>query len=280
MKLLFVTIALAASFMGIAQPKLITKAIISTTTNVIVPEEEDVSQIQPQGQGGGMNFRNFLDGEMKSTTYIKDELTKTSIKSETMKSSIFRNNATKTTTTIYEIMGNTQGVVSNDEEQEQMKKQMDSMIAARAKTDTAIKQRVRTVDVATTVTYLEETKKIAGYNCKKALLITDRFVKRDTLAVWYTPDIKFANVPSTGGLAGVPMMRMMSGGGAANFDKINGFVMMYETKMPRGRTMEVKVTKIEIDKDIAAKEFDIPKDVEIKTMKEMQSGGAMRFMAR
>ena len=55
--------------------------------------------------------------------------------------------------------------------------------------------------------------------------------------------------------------------------------MMYERTMPRGREMEVKVTKIETDKEIADKEFEIPKDVEIKSMKEMggQGGGGFRI---
>jgi hypothetical protein len=36
----------------------------------------------------------------------------------------------------------------------------------------------------------------------------------------------------------------------------------------------MKETKIVIDKDVADKEFEIPKDIEVKSMKDMQNGGA------
>jgi len=62
--------------------------------------------------------------------------------------------------------------------------------------------------------------------------------------------------------------------------------MGYELKMRRNRKMEVEVTKIDIKKDITEKDFEIPKDIEIKPMKEMQSmfgnqrGGGMMRMNR
>lgn len=261
-------------FVASAQPKMIKQAVISTITNVIAPEDEDVAQVQNQG-GGGMNFRNFGDGETKSTTYLKNDLVKTNFKSETFRGSIYRNNFSKTTTTVFEIMGNKQGFTASDDEQVAMRKKGDSMMRERSKTDTGMQRRTRSVSSPGTIAYTEETKKIAGYNCKKAYIITDRILSKDSLAVWYTPDIKFPNLSSTGGTSGFGNM-----GGVNNFDKIDGFVMQYERKMPRGRIMEVKVTKIETDKEVSDKEFELPKDVEIKTMKEMneQGGGMIRMM--
>jgi hypothetical protein len=280
MKILFLSSFVLLSTAIVAQPKLVNQAIITTSTNIIAPEEEDVSQIQPQGEGrgGGFNFRNMLDGEIK-TTYIKNDMVKTSFKSETAKGTIYRDNATKVTTTITEMMGNVSGMRSTDDDQVEMKKKMDSMMAERMKTDTNMKRRVaRNVNFESSVAYTEETKKIAGYNCKKAYIITDKLLKKDSLAVWFTPELKFPNVASTGGLSSLGMMGNFMGGGALNFDKVNGFVMMYETKMGRGRIMEVKVTKIELEKEIAAKEFDIPKDIEIKSMKDMQGQGNVRMI--
>jgi hypothetical protein len=281
MKIFFLSSFVLLSVVSLAQPKLVNQAIITTSTNIIAPEEDDVSQIQPQGEGrgGGFNFRNMLDGEIKSTTYIKNDMVKTSFKSETAKGTIYRDNAAKVTTTITEMMGNISGMRSTDDDQVEMKKKMDSMMAERMKTDTNMKRRVaRNVDFESTVAYTEETKKIAGYNCKKAYIITDKLLRKDSLAVWFTPDVKFPNVSSTGGTSSLGMMGRFFGN-AVSFDKVNGFVMMYETKMPRGRVMEVKVTKIEIDKEIAAKEFEIPKDIEIKSMKDMQGqGGGMRMI--
>ncbi len=271
--ILFFSLLCTASILS-AQPKLFTQATITTTTNLIAPEDEDVSQIQNQG-GGSFNFRNFGDGETKSTTYIKNDLVKTSYKSESFRGSMYRNNATKITTTIFEIMGNKQGFYSSDDDQVEMAKKMDSMMKERAKTDTNMKPRTRSVKFTSVIKYLDEAKKIAGYNCKKALIITDKLLSKDTLAVWFTPDVKFANVSSTGGTSGFGNL----GGTAGNipFDKIDGFVMMYERNMPRGRKMEVKVTKIETDKEVADKEFEIPKDVEIKSMKEMSGPGGGGF---
>jgi hypothetical protein len=279
MKLIFLSFSLLTSAAVFAQPKMVNQAIITTSTNIIAPEEEDISQIQPQGEGrgGGFNFRNMLDGEIKSTTYIKDNLVKTSFKSETAKGTIYRDNVAKVTTTITEIMGNKTGMRSSDDDQIEMKKRMDSMREERAKTDTNMKRRTRNVDFKSEVAYTEETKKIAGYNCKKAYIITDKLLRKDSLAIWYTPEWRFPNVSSTGGTSSLGMMSSFFGG-ALNFDKVNGFVMMYETKMPRGRVMEVKVTKIELDKEIAAKEFEIPKDIEIKSMKDMQGQGGVRMI--
>jgi GLPGLI family protein len=278
MKIVLLLAASIATLFATAQPKVITQAIITTSTNVIAPEDdEDVSQIQPQGrEGGNFNFRTMMDGETKSTTYIKDNMVKTDMKSETYKGSIFRDNDKKLTTTVFEIMGSKQGFYASDDDQANMKKRMDSMRDARMKADTNMKERTKMVDPTVSVSYINETKKIAGYTCKKAFVITDRIIKKDTTIVWYNPDIKFSNLSSTGGTSGFGMMSAAMSSGV-NFDKVDGFVMEYMRKMPRGRTMEVKVTKIIIDKEIAVKEFDIPKDVEIKSAKDMMGSGNVRM---
>ena len=172
-------------------------------------------------------------------------------------------------------MGNKQGISATDDDQAAMRKKADSMMQERTKTDTNMQRRTRNVSPDVTVAYTDESKKIAGYNCKKAYIITDKLIRKDSMAVWYTPDVKFPNVSSTGGTSGFGNM-----GGPNSFDKIDGFVMQYERKMPRGRLMEVRVTKIETDEEVKDKEFEIPKDVEIKSMKEMseQGGGMMRMM--
>ncbi len=278
MKLVLLFAASFSTLFAAAQPKVVTQAIITTSTNIIAPDDdEDVSQIQPQG--GGFNFRTMLDGETKSTTYVKDDLVKTEYKSEVLKGAMYRDNTKKITTTITESFGNKTGFYTSDDDEVEMKKRMDSAREARMKTDTsADKPKMRTLDPAITVVYVDESKKIAGYNCKKAMLVVDRFVRKDTTVVWYNPEIKFNNVSSTGGTSGFGMFANMMGGGTVSFDKVDGFVMQYERKMPRGRVMEVKVTKIVTDKEIAANEFTPPKDVEIKSMKEMTQGGGFRMM--
>lgn len=258
-----------------AQPKLITQATVSTTTNVVSSEEEDVSGIAPAGEGGGrINFRNFADGETKSVTYLKNDLVKTVIKSDMGRITTIRDNAKKITTNLMEMMGNKTGYYATDEEQAEMRKRIDSMMAARRTTtssDTVVKQMVRAADMPVDIVYTEETKKIAGYNCKKAYVVTTRFMGiKDSAVIWYTPDIKLQNISSTGGLASFGGIGASAATSA--FSKIDGFVMRQESKMGRNRSMTIEVTKIETGKEIADKEFDIPKDFVLKPMKEMQTG--------
>ena len=56
-------------------------------------------------------------------------------------------------------------------------------------------------------------------------------------------------------------------------EDLTGFPMHYERNMNGGGTMTVQVTKLVNDKEIADKEFEISKDIEIKPMKDMQNGG-------
>ena len=273
MKLILFFISIIFTGNAMAQPKIITQVIINTTTNVIAPEEEDVSAIQNQGTGGGaMMFRNFGDGETKSVTYLKNDLVKTVIKTDMGRSTIFRNNDSKLTTTLMEMMGNKTGFYITDDEQAAMRKSMDSMVKARTKDSAAITRRP--AETPTAISYTEETKKIAGYNCKKAYLIATRLLGlKDTSVVWYSPEFKIKNLPSTGGGLAMGIMGAGSGntGGISGLAQIDGFVMRYETKMRRGRIMTVEVTKVDFTKEIADKEFDIPKDFDIKPMKEMQT---------
>ncbi len=132
MKKIIIACAILMSAQSQAQVKTYSQAIINTTMNVIAPEEEDVQNIGGGGEGrGGMNFRNMMDGETFFTTYLKDNLVKTNIKSEMGKSTIFRDNEKKVTTTIIEMMGNKSGFVATDEEQAAMQKKRDSIMAER-----------------------------------------------------------------------------------------------------------------------------------------------------
>ena len=288
MKTIFFSTLLLVSANVFAQPKLVTKAIINTTTNVIAPEGEDVQNLQNNGGGGMQMFRNFGDGETKSTTYLKDSMVKTVLKSDMGRSSIIRNNSAKITTTLLEIMGNKTGFYVTDDEQAGLKIKMDSMMQARRNADTT-KPKVPINNNASPksseISYVEGTKKIAGIECKKAYVINTGLLGiKDSVAVWYNPEIKLQNIASTGGTSSFGGF-----GNVGNFtslnglDKIDGFVMQYEMKMRRGRKMIVEVTKIDLDKDVTAKDFEIPKDFEVKPMKEFQgmiqqAGGMPQFM--
>ena len=258
-------ILLTISTGTVAQQKVITQAVISTTTNVIAPEDEE--QNNPNAGGGRMNFATMMDGEMKSTTWLKNDMVKTLLKSDVIKSTIIRNNATKLTTTLMEVMGNKWAFSVTDSEQVENRRRMDSAMQSRRKTDSGATATQQHTEPKVDIVDAGETKKIAGYVCKKAWIISTRFLgTKDTVTVWYTPDIKLQNVSSTGGLSGLGNM-----GAVGGLDKLNGFVMRYEFNMRRNRRVEVEVTKIDTGKEIEDKEFDIPKGFEIKTLKEVQS---------
>ncbi|MEO6671107.1 MAG: DUF4412 domain-containing protein [Ferruginibacter sp.] len=252
-----------------AQPKLITEAVVSTTTNVIAPEEEE----QTNPGAGRMNFANAMDGEMKSTTWLKDDMVKTLLKSDVIRSTIFRNNATHLTTTLMEMMGNKFGFYVTDSEQTDLRKKADSVMQSKRKNDSAAAPVQPRPEPVVDIIDAAETKKIAGYQCKKLYLVSTGILGlKDTVYVWYTPEIKLKNINSTGGLSAFGNMGSVNG-----LDKIEGFVMRYEMSMRRNRRMEVEVTKIVLNKEIADKEFEIPKDFDIKPMKEMQGMFGGRF---
>jgi GLPGLI family protein len=283
--ILFLSLFFSASA-GFAQPQISRQAIISTTTTVIAPETEEVQNIQGSG-GGNQFFRNFGDGETKSTTYLKDSVVKTVMKNDMGRTTIIRNNGAKLTTTLLEIMGNKTGFYITDAEQAEMKIKMDSMMQARRANDsTRPKQAPNAVSAnPPEIIYADETKKVAGYNCKKAYVISTRLLGiKDTVTVWYNPEIKFDQIASTGGTSSFGGF-----GNVGNFtslnglDKINGFVMYYEMNMRRGRRMIVEVTKIDLKKEVSDKDLEVPKDFDVKPMKEFQSmmqgmqGAGMQF---
>jgi hypothetical protein len=171
------------------------------------------------------------------------------------------------------MMGKKSGFYATDEDQAQMRKRMDSMMQSRSGQNASFGRGTNT-PATYSVVYIDENKKIAGYACKKALVIATRENGKldTTTTVWYCPDFKIQHLTSTGG----------GGGGFGGFnvtaglngmENLAGFPMQYERKMARGRLMTVEVTKLVIDKDVADKEFEIPKDIEIRPIKDMQNGG-------
>lgn len=281
MKQLFFVLSMMSAGALHAQPTGITQAIVYTTTMITAPDEsQDVSNIQMQSEGGGrMMFRSFGDGEYKSVVYLKNNMVKTVIKSEMGRSTIIRDNDAKKTTTLIEMMGNKTGFVSTDEEALQMKQRMDSLMnATRNAGDSNQRMRQLEHNDEIEIVYTEDKKKIAGYNCKKAILIRTGILGiKDSTTVWYNPEIKLNNISNTGGTMS---FNNMPGAGnrnvLASLDKINGFPMSYESKLPRNRTMTVEVTRIDLKKEVEEKEFEIPKGFDVKPASEMRNMMQMR----
>lgn len=292
MKKIFFLFLSSSSLAAFAQQKTITQAIITTKTTIIAPENEDEANTPPPvvgADGQQVVIRRFGDaGETKSITYIKNDLVKTVINSEMGRTSTIRDNAQKKTTTLMEMMGNKTGFYATDAEMEEGRKRMDSMMQSRNPSGENRNSTPASVDI----NYTEETKKIAGYDCKKAFVITTRTTNtisqdgvlgtkttRDTAVVWFCPDIKIQGLTNTGGAGGG--FAMFTNSSLGGLDKLSGFPLQYEMNMRRGRKMVVEVIKLETDKEIKDKEFEVPKDFELKAMKDMQGpGGGMQFRIR
>ncbi len=273
MKKIITLLFLPFSLAVFAQPKVLTQATVTTKTTIVAPDGDEGAQTSTSADGGEVRVMRFGgDGETKTTTWLKNDLVKTFSESEMGRTTIIRDNSKKMTTTIMEMMGRKSGFYATDADQAEMRKRMDSMMQSRGGQNATFGGGSNTPAVFSIV-YVDESKKIAGYNCKKALVIGKRANGRtDTTAVWYCPDFKIQNLPSTGGSGG-GFGGFNVTAGANGMEDLNGFPMEYERNMNRGRKMTVQVTKLVIDKDVADKEFEIPKDIEIKPMKDMQNGG-------
>ena len=270
---------LSASVTTYAQPKLLTQATITTKTITASPEGEDApARTITTEDGETRTIRFGGDGETKTTTWLKNDLTKTFSESEMGRTTVIRDNSKKITTTIMEMMGRKSGFYATDEDQAQMHKRMDSMMQSRGGQNVSFGGGANT-PATYSVVYIDESKKISGYVCKKALIIAARTNRSDTTTVWYCPDFKLQHLPSTGGAAG-GFGGFNTTSGPTGMELLNGFPMQYQRNMPRGRTMTVEVTKLVIDKEIADKEFEIPKDIEVKPMKDMQNGGGPGIQIR
>ena len=270
MKKIITLFFLTATVVAYAQPKLLTQATITTKTTIVTPEgNEPPARTITTEDGETRVIRFGGDGETKTTTWLKNDLVKTYSENEMSRSTTIRDNSKKVTTTIIEMMGKKTGTYATDDDQAEMRKRMDSMIKSRGQN---VSFGTANTPATYSVVYVDESKKVAGFACKKALIIATRSEKPDTTTVWYNTDFKLQNLPSTGGTA-AGFGGFVAASGPTGMDLLNGFPIQYERNMSRGRHMTVEVTKLVIDKDVADKEFEISKDIEIKPMKDMQNGG-------
>ena len=267
----------------------INHAVIHATMTVIAPEEEDASRVPSPGeQGMGFSMRNFGDGETQITTYIMDSMVKTIMKSDMGRTTIIRNNAAKTTTTLIEVMGNKMGFVMTDAEQELMKQQMDRLIKARQEADTTHRfpPREKEERQPAEIVYTGISKRISGLDCKMAWVINTGFLgTKDSVAVWYAPSINLPNnQPASSGNSFGGFSRMSNFTSLNGLNQLQGLAIKYEMKMRRGRTLQMEVTKVDLKKELTEKDFSVPKDFDVKPYSEFsqmfRGMPGMRMMPR
>lgn len=263
--LLFSTVVLAQ--------KVVDKALIKTQTEIVFPENPGGSAAAPGGGDGerGMNFGGMSGLDLTSTIYFKGDMTKIESTSDFGNNITITDRKNRKTTTLMEMMGKKMGFYSTDEDEKTMKARQDSIRAKR--TDSLQKMGINVAPpAAPEIIYTEETKKIAGYNCKKAIIKTkNRQGEVSETTIWYNPEFKMAEGFSMN--AGGGMGRAMMGGGLNGMDQINGFPMEYDVQRSNGMKVHMVVTKIQLDATIDDKIFEIPKGYDIKPMSEMGGPG-------
>jgi hypothetical protein len=279
MKKIFLTLGVFAISAASAQ-RIVDKAIVKMQTEIVFPEN-------PGGPGGPGGPGAPPDGErmimigggpggmeLSSTIYYKGDMTKIESTSDFGNNIMIMDQKNKKTTTLMEIMGKKMGFYSTEEDDKAMKARMDSVRGQRM--DSLQKLGINiAAPPQPEIVYTEETKKIAGLTCKKAIIKTrGRQGEMSESTVWYCPDFKMGDgFTMSGGGMGRAMM-----GGLNGLKNINGFPMEYDMQRSNGMKVHMLVSKVELDASIDDKTFDIPKGYDIKPMSETQGpGGRMIF---
>lgn len=268
---------------SVAQQKIVDRAIVRSKTEITFPQNPN-RQADGDGDGGG-----FPAGmESKNTVFFTKDFVKTFNETDFGNNTVIIDKQNKKTTTIIEAMGRKTGYYSTEADEAEMRKKMQQRMDSMRQARGGQNNQNNTTPLEVEIVKTEETKKIAGQTCKKAILKTkSRQGEVSEITVWYTPDFKMAEGYPASGNAGIGGGgRGFSGGfgggnrmglgGLAGLDKIEGFVMGYEMSRPNGFAMIMEVTKIELNTEIPAKTFEVPKGVELKPASEMQN----MFMAR
>jgi hypothetical protein len=276
MRIFLAILCCGAALSAAAQPKTVTQATITTKTTIVALDGEQAPEPvpQPSGDGGPVVIRRRMDdaGETVSKTFLKGHLLKTVVDNSMGRTTTIRDNQAKLTTTLMEIMGTKRGFYASDNDQAEMNRRMDSLTKAGGTGQAAATPPV------VQVVYRPDTKTIAGYNCQKAVVyITQADGTEDSSVVWYNTDLRLEGLTMTGG-AGGGFMSFRRSNNADILGRIKGFPMQYEMKMGHNRNMLVEVTKLDIEKEIKASEFEVSKDFELKPAKEMMGpGGNMQI---
>ena len=167
------------------------------------------------------------------TIYIKGNFSKTVLNTEMGKTISIFNSKEKYSVTLIDIMG--------------------QKYAIRSSTDD-IKEKIEK-SPQTQIEYLDETKEIAGYTCKKAIItVKDELIGTESkLSVYYSDEFSHNNINKDNPI----------------FHGIEGIMLEYEMDA-QGTIMKFTATSVN-KKKISRKEFNVPKDYEVTTEEELKS---------
>jgi GLPGLI family protein len=244
--------------------KVIDKAIVKIQTNITFPESN-------QTAGDSQERQSWMrDMEINATVFFKGDNTKVESATDFGTTLMYMDRKAHKSTTLMEMMGKKTGFYTIDGDNAKA----DSIRNLRR--DSLQKMGITFASSEPVITYTEETKKIAGFACKKAIIKTKgRNNEVTESAVWYCPEFKMGPGFATSAGGGGPMRSMQ--GGMQGLDKINGFPMEYEMVRSNGMKMQMQVTKVQLDANIEDKLFEIPKGYDIKSMADFQQQGGRMF---
>lgn len=282
--ILSITLAMTSVLVQ-AQPRVVEKAIIKMQTEVTFPENFGGGGPGGGDEGGGMRFGSG-GMDASSTIYFRGDMSKVESVSDFGNNVVITDIKNKRTTTLIEAMGRKTGYYSTPVEEQQMRARMDSMRDARrdsmqqARRDTLQRMGFSFgAPAKPEIVYTDQSKKIAGMNCKKAIIKNTQRGQTTETEVWYSPDFKLAPGFSLGGGnpgGGGGRGGMMSMAGVNGLDQLEGFPMEYTITRGNGFKIHMNVTKVQLDANIDDKVFEIPKGYELKPVTEMQQMGGSR----
>ncbi|NCU06072.1 MAG: DUF4412 domain-containing protein, partial [Chitinophagaceae bacterium] len=172
----------------------------------------------------------------------------------------------KKTTTLFEAMGRKMGFYTTEADMQRMMSGADSNNRQRF-------QQMQQFTPEVFIEYLGDTKKIAGMECKKALLrYKDRRGEEVQQEVWYSPDFMLGE-----GFRIRDVMRMAN---IPGLEKLKGYPMEFVITRQNGMKVNYQVTKVDLKAKVDDKTFVIPKDYDIKPMSEMGRNGGGNFQFR
>lgn len=252
-------------FTGTMQAQqVVNEAIIQMKTETTNPNNDAGAPPSASGEGGEQRVTmRFGDGEIKSKLFFKNGMTKIESDMGMGVNQVIIDSKAKTTTTLFEAMGRKMGFVTNDSAMQQMMNGRDTG-----------RQRIQPqqFNPEVFIEYLSEAKKIAGMDCKKAVIrYKNRKGDEEQQIVWYSPEFIMGE-----GFRMRDMMRMTN---IPGLNKLKGFPMEFEITRQNGATVHYQVTKVDLTAKVDDKTFVIPKGYDIKPMSEMRQQGG-RYESR
>ena len=162
------------------------------------------------------------------------------------------NSLNQSTITLQENFGHKKGYIATKEDQEIVEKYFDSLMNKKTE-----------ATPVTRVEYINESRIVNGFQCKKAFLLTERGnVIIDTAIIWYSPDYKLPNNFN------FSTDKLEHKSRLAALKILNGLPIKVDISYTSKMRIELEVIKVDFKKVVSSKEFSIPKDFILSSIKE------------